>query len=123
MIITDIKAENILKYSRLELHDLPESGIIAIDGPNESGKSSVGETICFALFGRTFSLGPDELEKLIRWGETHCSAWLRFRVGDGEHVFRSRLCIVFRGVVGVAPGGHFDIAFVSVFEQHGFPQV
>jgi len=82
MIITDITAENILKYSRLELHDLPESGIIAIDGPNESGKSSVGETICFALFGRTFSLGPDELVKLIRWGETHCSARLRFRVGD-----------------------------------------
>ena len=85
MIITDITAENILKYSRLELHDLPESGLIAIDGPNESGKSSIGEAICFALFGRTFSLGPDELEKLIRWGENHCSARLRFRVGDGEH--------------------------------------
>ncbi len=85
MIITDISAQHILKYASLELHDLPENGVIAIDGPNESGKSSIGETICFALFGRTFSLPADELEKLIRWGEGHCSAQLRFYTGDGNH--------------------------------------
>lgn len=85
MIITDISAENVLKYARLELKDLPESGIIAIEGPNESGKSTVGETVCFALFGRTFSLETEELDKLIRWGESRCSVSLRFRPGDGEH--------------------------------------
>lgn len=85
MIITDISAENVLKYARLELKDLPESGIIAIQGPNESGKSTVGETVCFALFGRTFSLDAEELDKLIRWGESRCSVSLRFRPGDGEH--------------------------------------
>ena len=85
MIITDISAENVLKYARLELKDLPESGIIAIHGPNESGKSTVGETVCFALFGRTFSLEAEELDKLIRWGESRCSVSLRFRPGDGEH--------------------------------------
>ena len=67
MIISDISAANILKYAELELHDLPEKGIIAIEGPNESGKSTIGEIICFALFGQTFSLGRDSLEKLIRW--------------------------------------------------------
>lgn len=85
MIITDISAENILKYARLQLRDLPENGIIAVDGPNESGKSTIGETICFALFGRTFSLESEELEKLIRWGETHCSVSVCFRAGDGVH--------------------------------------
>ena len=90
MIITDVSAENVLKYAELELKDLPESGIIAIDGLNESGKSTVGETVCFALFGRTFSLDVEELDKLIRWGESRCSVTLRFRPGDGEHYEISR---------------------------------
>ncbi len=81
MIITRIKGSNILKYRRLELA-LPESGLIAISGQNESGKSSIGEAVCFALFGRTFSIGPDELEKVVRWGENHCAVTLDFTV-DG----------------------------------------
>jgi exonuclease SbcC len=85
MIITSVKAENLLKYSSLELNDLPEQGLIAISGQNESGKSTIGETICFALFGRTFSLGPDELEKAIRWGGTDCRVTLGFRTADGNH--------------------------------------
>lgn len=85
MIITDISAQNILKYETLEIKDLPESGVIAIDGPNESGKSTIGETICFALFGRSFSLGHDELVKMIRWGEMQCSVSLSFKASDGSH--------------------------------------
>jgi exonuclease SbcC len=82
MIITDIRAENFLKYSHLELSDLPTAGLIAIDGPNESGKSSIGEVICFALFGRTFSLGNEGLQKLIRWGEPTCRITLHFVIND-----------------------------------------
>ena len=65
MIITSVKAQNVLKYAELQLENLPEKGIIAVSGHNESGKSSIGETVCFALFGRTFSLNPEELEKII----------------------------------------------------------
>ncbi|MES9905194.1 MAG: AAA family ATPase [Sedimenticola sp.] len=83
MIITDISAKNFLKYGELNLNNLPASGVIAIDGPNESGKSTIGETVCFALFGRTFSLGENALSKLIRWGETHCSVNLSFRTDAG----------------------------------------
>ncbi len=50
MIIHRVVAHNVLKYGRLILEDLPEQGIIAVSGPNESGKSSIGETICFATF-------------------------------------------------------------------------
>ncbi|WP_456415882.1 AAA family ATPase [Thiolapillus sp.] len=89
MIINAIKAKNVLKYAELDLSDLPEEGIIAISGENESGKSTIGETVCFALFGRTFSLGPDDRDKILRWGEHHCSATLDFSV-DGSAYQLSR---------------------------------
>jgi len=84
MIINSIHAENVLKYSVLDLDQIPERGLISVTGDNESGKSSIGESICFALFGRTFSLGPDELDKVIRWGETRCSIRLDFTTPDGK---------------------------------------
>jgi DNA repair exonuclease SbcCD ATPase subunit len=83
MIIRNVRAENILKYAHLELNRLPAPGLIAISGRNESGKSTIGETVCFALFGRTFSLRPEELGKLIRWGETRCLVALDFSAADG----------------------------------------
>ena len=102
MIITSVKAKNVLKYAELDLNNLPEKGIIAISGENESGKSTIGETVCFALFGRTFSLGANDLDKVLRWGEHHCSVVLEFSVDgaayqlsrfldrDGSH--SARLC-------------------------------
>jgi exonuclease SbcC len=80
MIIRRVAAENVFKYARLDLNDLPPQGTIAISGLNESGKTTIAETICFALFGRTFSLSPSDLDKLIRWGETHCTAAVDFWV-------------------------------------------
>ncbi|WP_428623835.1 AAA family ATPase [Sedimenticola sp.] len=91
MILTDIIAQNFLKYARLELTDLPAQGVIAIDGANESGKSSIGEVICFALFGRTFSLDDGNLQKLIRWGEPACSITLRFLANDQTHYQITRM--------------------------------
>lgn len=81
MIIHQIRAENVLKYAKLSIN-LAENGLIAISGPNESGKSSIGETLCFALFGRTFSIGPGDIRKVIRWGENHCTATIEFSVQD-----------------------------------------
>ncbi len=85
MIITSVKAQNVLKYAELQLENLPEKGIIAVSGHNESGKSSIGETVCFALFGRTFSLNAEELGKIIRWGEENCSVTLTFKVEEQEY--------------------------------------
>ena len=62
MIITHLEATNLLKYESLSL-TIPESGMIAISGPNESGKSTIGEAICFALFGRTFRLMMNTLRR------------------------------------------------------------
>lgn len=85
MIINSVSSENILKYKNLDLHDLPERGIIAISGQNESGKSSIGETVCFALFGRTFSLAPEDVDKVLRWGENHCSVSVTFTADDKNY--------------------------------------
>jgi exonuclease SbcC len=90
MIITNITAENVLKYTGLELTDLPAQGVVAIAGQNESGKSTIGEVICFTLFGRTFSFGPDELEKIICWGQTRGTASLGFKMGEENEYQVSR---------------------------------
>ncbi|QYZ67871.1 MAG: ATPase [Gammaproteobacteria bacterium (ex Lamellibrachia satsuma)] len=90
MIIHRILAKNVLKYSSLRLENLPENGLIGITGPNESGKSTIGETVCFALFGRSFSLGDDDLEKIILWGETHCSVELDFTASDRKRYHLER---------------------------------
>lgn len=84
MIINSLWAENVLKYSTLKLDDIPAQGLIAVIGDNESGKSSIGESVCFALFGRTFSLELDDLDKVIRWGESRCSIKLDFTTPNGQ---------------------------------------
>ena len=84
MIITRIQSENFLKYKVLDLNHLPEKGLITVSGQNESGKTSLGETVCFALFGRTFTLELDDPVKLIRWGESRCSVSIAFVTQDGE---------------------------------------
>ncbi len=78
MILQGLWAQNVLRYARLVLSDIPERGLIAISGRNESGKTAIVETICFALFGRTFSIPEQRLEQVIRWNEPGCQVELRF---------------------------------------------
>ena len=87
MIIKTLIADNVLKYSHLELTNLPESGLIGISGNNESGKSSIGEMICFGLFGRSFTLTGNNLTKLIKWGRNTCSITLVF-YGKDDRCYR-----------------------------------
>lgn len=84
MILHSLIAKNILKYKRLELSVLPGKGLIVINGLNESGKSSIGEAMCFALFGRTFSLSPSQISKIIRWGASRCATKIIFSAVDGN---------------------------------------
>lgn len=84
MIIRGLEAENLLKYRLLRLDELPEQGVIGISGNNESGKSAIGEILCFALFGRTYSLALEDVSKLLRWGAIRGRAALRFVAKDQE---------------------------------------
>lgn len=90
MIISQIRAENILRYTKLHLAKLPSAGIIGISGPNESGKTSIVEIICLALFGRTSTVEATELTKIIKWGQFSAALWVDFRVRDGHTYTVSR---------------------------------
>ena len=79
MIILRVEAERLHRYRVLRLADLPERGIIALSGDNESGKSGIGEIICFALFGRSYALAPDRIGKLVHWGAGQGAVTLQFR--------------------------------------------
>ena len=79
MLIQALEANDFRKYETLTISELPEYGVIAISGLNESGKSSIGEAIFFALFGRIFNIDETDLKKLIRWGATSASVKLIIR--------------------------------------------
>lgn len=85
MIIHRVWAQNVLKYATLELNDLPPQGIIGLSGANESGKSTIGETICFALFGRTYSYAEDRIVNVIRWDEPSCAATVDFSINNQRY--------------------------------------
>ena len=90
MILTGLHARNVLKYRELDISDLPKEGIIGISGPNESGKSTIGETICFALYGRTWSHDENNRRKIIRWGGDRCLVAISFIASDGREYQVSR---------------------------------
>jgi exonuclease SbcC len=91
MIILRVEAEQLHRYRKLRLADLPERGIIALSGDNESGKSGIGEIICFALFGRTYALAAERIGKLVHWGAGEGVVTLRFRTKGRTYELTRRL--------------------------------
>ncbi|MEH6456467.1 MAG: AAA family ATPase [Cocleimonas sp.] len=84
MLIKSLNAINFRKFTKLIINDIPESGVITVAGSNESGKTSIGEAICFALFGRTFFQDEKSLFKLVCWGTDLAEVTLTFKTGQGE---------------------------------------
>ncbi|HLU47053.1 MAG TPA: AAA family ATPase, partial [Planctomycetota bacterium] len=75
-----IRAENFLKFESLRLDDLPDAGIVGIEGPNESGKSTIAESILFAFFGCAREGKSAPIEQLIRWGSLRARVEVEFSV-------------------------------------------
>ncbi|MEE9444430.1 MAG: AAA family ATPase [Cocleimonas sp.] len=98
MLINSLLAENFRKYNKLEVTEIPEKGAITVSGANESGKTSIGEAICFALFGRTFSLDKKNLAKLVGWGKDLAEVTLEFTV-EKEKKFRLYRSVDSNGVI------------------------
>lgn len=82
MIVASLHAENLLRWRTLSLADLPGEGVIGISGDNETGKTAIGEILCFALFGRTYAVGPEALGQLVRWGTGRGAVSLVFTRAD-----------------------------------------
>ena len=90
MIITSVHAKNVLRYAELKLTNLPRRGVIGISGANESGKTTIAEILCLALFGRTFSHPEDEFQKNIKWGEFGASVTVGFLAKDKQSYLITR---------------------------------
>ena len=84
MLIKSLFAYDFRKYKELKIDNIPENGVISVSGANESGKTSMGEVICFALFNRTFALDEKNIRKLVRWGQDDAKVGLTFLDDDGE---------------------------------------
>jgi len=84
MLIKSLFAYDFRKYKELKVDNIPENGVISVSGANESGKTSMGEVICFALFNRTFALDEKNIRKLVRWGQDDAKVGLTFLDDDGE---------------------------------------
>ncbi|MBI4601520.1 MAG: AAA family ATPase [Planctomycetes bacterium] len=87
MLIRAIRAENFMRFSKLELTGFPARGLIGIEGPNETGKSTIGEALLFAFFGRSRLSAGCPVSSLIRWGADSMSVEVEFSVvprGEGD---------------------------------------
>ena len=85
MLIRSIKAENFMRFANLELRNLPPRGVIAIEGSNESGKTTIGEAILFAFFGKTPKNKALPVSQLIRWNTDKLSVEVEFTIeGKGD---------------------------------------
>lgn len=90
MLIKSLFTQNFRKYKDLKIENIPEKGVISVSGPNESGKTSIGEAICFALFNRTFVLDENSINKLVRWGQQKAKVTLLFLDDDSQEYKLSR---------------------------------
>lgn len=82
MILKLIRASQFMKYRQLEITDLPANGMIGIFGDNESGKSTIGEAIAFALFGCSIRYHQKNLTSLIQWDAKECEVTISFVIGN-----------------------------------------
>lgn len=83
MILRRLKATNFQRYKELELANLPERGVIGVVGANESGKSTIGDAVAFALFGQTIRADGGHLKDVVNWQEDTAMVRLAFRLDDG----------------------------------------
>ena len=84
MLIRSVRAENFMRFSKLVVENLPAQGVIGLEGPNESGKSTIGESILFALFGRTRRAEATSVTDLIRWGSDSLRVEVQFALEPSE---------------------------------------
>lgn len=91
MIILALRGENFMKFRRLRLESLPRRGLLGLEGENEAGKSTIGELIQFALFGKTLSSTEGSVLDLIHWDQDHCTVELDFEVTEAGTQTRYRI--------------------------------
>lgn len=91
MIIKELRVEGFMRYEQLELVDLPR-GVIGLVGENEAGKTTVGEALAFALFGRTVRTEGTDPTQAIHWEKDECRTRLDIELsGKGTYRIERRV--------------------------------
>src|SRR5581483_7806176 len=83
IILKHLTVERFRLLRELNVH-FPQRGSILIQGPNESGKSALLESIYFALYGEPLassSRGKRSLDDLISYGAASATVTLSLSVG------------------------------------------
>jgi DNA repair exonuclease SbcCD ATPase subunit len=85
IILKHLTVERFRLLRELNLH-FPQRGSILIQGPNEAGKSSLLESIYFALYGEALapSRGRRSLDDLISYGATSAVVTLTLAIGAND---------------------------------------
>lgn len=88
IILKHLTVEHFRLLRRIDLH-FPQRGSILIQGPNEAGKSTLFESIYFALYGEPLSSetakrGTANLDELISYGEKSAAVTLSVSIGATE---------------------------------------
>ncbi len=82
MLIRSVRGQNFMRFESVVLDGLPRRGMIAIEGPNESGKTTIGELLFFAFFGHSRSAERSSVADLIRWGAQSMAVEVEFSAAD-----------------------------------------
>ncbi len=98
MLIRSIRAENFMRFEQVLVEDLPERGVIGLEGANESGKSTLGELVVFALFGHLSDRPNEPVGRAIRWGAESLSVELRFAVAPCDGGGSTREFMLYREI-------------------------
>ncbi|HEY6542578.1 MAG TPA: SMC family ATPase, partial [Ktedonobacteraceae bacterium] len=88
IILKYVKAERFRLLRDVSLH-FPQRGSILVSGPNEAGKSTLVESIYFALYGEPLvaaygKRAAPSLNELIHYGEEQASVSLTLSIGAKE---------------------------------------
>lgn len=122
MLIRSLRAEGFLKFRKIRIENFPRRGLIGIIGPNESGKSTLGQLFQFALFGTTQHVVRGSVIDLIHWEDDHCVVELDVEHdGEGYRIWREmdRLGTSFARLMritkaGGAPGEELASGIIQV---------
>src|SRR5215471_9590118 len=91
IILRHLKVERFRRLQEIDLN-FPQRGSILIQGPNEAGKSTLFESIYFALYGESLASAKkkrlqsecERYENLISYGENEASVVLVLTIGPTE---------------------------------------
>jgi len=85
IILKHVMVERFRLLRHMDLH-FPQRGSILIQGPNESGKSALLESIYFALYGESLLFDQDKrsLDDLISYGAASATVTLTLTVNNNE---------------------------------------